>query len=1578
MINSKLSADACAETLGNNVSPSILAYARTGKAADLTTKGFTQSLQGMTISAKAGSIAMKALSVAGSMLTVAGVTIGISLIVKGLDALIVTTKEQIEKLKDVNASYEETTNKLKDVNKELNTTKDRMNELNSKDSLTFVEKEELDKLKEATKELLIQQDILEKQKEEEAKTLGKEAIKTYNKQYGKYDVSEDQIDEYVNNANRTGNNAILKSDEKDISAMIAAYKQFTELQEEAIANNDSDEAKRYQDMIGDISTSLNHSLKDLSDFKKILESIPFDSLDKDGQKAFKDIGTAIEIIYKNIDPNKWKDIQFNSVFDNAKEVKEELLELDKAGKLDKSVLTSNQKYNDLLTQTGLTVSEVVVQIHALNDETAESDPITQKLNDNLDELESSLNTLATTADKTTGYISAIGEKVDVSKIQTAINDSMSSVKELQSLLESIDNNNGLSVDVLNTITSNYPQLLKYVGDEKALREQIKKTIESQKKSAENYYKSIMTLDSSYYKQALTNNSDWVNKLNKDYGIDLNNFGSLAEAKYAINASLYKKLGGLQKSYNALQSSSFSSNDAFYDPLAKFNTPFFEHIKQRLMDNTQKEIDKVHSGINESNKLIDNLINEASKGFNTSKYNFSGSSSKSGSSKATNSSSKAMNSFSESIDWTIVTIQNLEKELEKLNSQLENTYGWDAQLKIQKNIIAKQKELSKAYSKETSYYKKYYNRQKKGLSSNYVRAIEKGTKFSIEDFKGVSREKTYNKIQKVQEAWNRLQDAKQNALNAKYEIAHAQDRKIQVKIDQYSAIVDKLESQVENYSGWKKQNQIVRQLTKNQKKLYGFEIKQAKTVEEKVKLQQELNKLISENAKLQFDNIQAYYDNRVAFNESKQQRLQSQIDLTATKGYEVGAEFYNKLITLNKNEVGRLKEEQKKLQTALNRLVKDGEIGKYSPKWYEMMGDIYSVGDAIDNANKNVIEFQNSLQQLSWDRFDGLIDKFSQLTSESDFLINLLSNKKLIGDNGGYTNEGLATQGQYGANYNTYMAKAKEIDKELVKLDKHSLDQNVQNRIKELTQARYDAILAAESEKQAMIDLAKQGVQAEIDSFAELIDKKKEALDAEQDLYEYQKSISKSKKSITLLQKQINAISGDDSDETKKKLRELKASLADAQSDLDDKVYDRNVKDRKEYLDDELKSYTESMEDYMDDTDKMFEDILDSVNINTTTIANTLEKTANKVGYALTENMTNVWIDGKLAISNYTKTFTQKSSTILTVLDDIRNGWAKINEEFDKYAKISANAVEKDYTNAAGAEKQTYKNILGSKSSKPKVSGNSQLNQYVTGLGYKELNFKQMYDLGKALGTKGVNSLKDVDNTKASNGANRNAIMKDLQHQLVKDFLGTQKYPANKNSNAYKNTTRVNRYLMDKKYQKLSAGGQVELAKLLGLSGITTSNYTTSSNLDKILNALKNNGFSKGGIASKVNRVIKGNGDEGITTIRREELVLDPKKSKSFYQLTDYAPDFIKVMKDTLAYDTNKAFSGFNNLKSNSNISERNNSTTIGDINLVIDAPNVTDSESFIAELKTPRVKDLIRHTVLDVAMGKGSLNVNKY
>ena len=109
------------------------------------------------------------------------ITLGVTLLVNVISLIIVTEEEAREKISSATQAYEDQKSALESLNSELQTTKDRIEELNNQDSLSIVEQEELEKLKQAESSLQRQVELQEKLTEEAQKAQVKTIEENYDK-----------------------------------------------------------------------------------------------------------------------------------------------------------------------------------------------------------------------------------------------------------------------------------------------------------------------------------------------------------------------------------------------------------------------------------------------------------------------------------------------------------------------------------------------------------------------------------------------------------------------------------------------------------------------------------------------------------------------------------------------------------------------------------------------------------------------------------------------------------------------------------------------------------------------------------------------------------------------------------------------------------------------------------------------------------------------------------------------------------------------------------------------------------------------------------------------------------------------------------------------------------------------------------------------------------------------------------------------------------------------------------------------------------------------------------------------------
>ena len=469
----------------------------------------------------------------------------------------------------------------------------------------------------------------------------------------------------------------------------------------------------------------------------------------------------------------------------------------------------------------------------------------------------------------------------------------------------------------------------------------------------------------------------------------------------------------------------------------------------------------------------------------------------------------------------------------------------------------------------------------------------------------------------------------------------------------------------------------------------------------------IEELREEESKLyaqRFEYVQSEYENLLQGFDHTESMLNEYINQAEEQGYIVSKNYYTSLIDNEANRIKVLKQEQAALIKARDEAVANNEFDKYSEDWYSMCQEIDGVTQAIEAANTATLEWKNNIRDIDWEIFDLIQQRITDITDEADFLIELMSNKDLFDDKGKFTAQGVSTLGLYAQNYNTLMYQADLAGKEAAKLqrqlaetpyDTTNLEEQYRKRIAE----QREFILAAEDAKNAIRDLVEEGINLELDSLGELIDKYQEALDSQKDLYNYQKRVKEQTTEISNLQKQLTSLQGDDSEESRKRIQELRVSLEEAEDDLAETEFEHYIDQQEQLLTSLFDEYELMLNERIDNTDDLVRQVIDGVNATAgalgvdgtitsalgeggaivTALANsgvsikeTLEKESNAVGVTLSNAMNSIWDTGdgnaKSVLTMYGDGFVSKATTINDTLNGIKTGVDNVIAALNKDAQ----------------------------------------------------------------------------------------------------------------------------------------------------------------------------------------------------------------------------------------------------------------------------------------------------------------------
>ena len=680
--------------------------------------------------------------------------------------------------------------------------------------------------------------------------------------------------------------------------------------------------------------------------------------------------------------------------------------------------------------------------------------------------------------------------------------------------------------------------------------------------------------------------------------------------------------------------------------------------------------------------------------------------------------------------------------------------------------------------------------------------------------------------------------------------------------------------------------------------------------------EELRETESELYAQRVENVATQYEGILGVIEHEKNMIEEYISQSEANAQLISGEYYKALISNENETVSKLQEQKNKMLSELQAGMNSGKIVKYTEGWYELCGQIDEVTLSIAESQTQIKEWNQTIQQLSWETFDLLQDKISAVSEEADFLIELMSSDKLHDDKGRLTDEGSATMGLHGQNYNAYMYQADLAAKEAERLKKQmssdGYDTELEERYREMIALQQEYILNAQNEKEAIRDLVSDGIELELDALQELIDKKNEELESERDLYEYQKKVKEQTQEISSLEKQRQAYLNDDSESGKAKLQQIEVDLESARQDLEETEYDKYISDQSAMLDNLYIQYEETLNTRLDNLDALVSDVIAQINMDATSISTTLSEKADSVGYTLSSSMTSIWDTNSTKINSvittYGDKFTLAQTTTNNALSTINTNLQKMITQLNTMAKTnvkSASTSSATNNKKADTPKQTT-----TTNSKPTTTTNTTKSIKVGGM--VNASGAQIYD-------------------------------------YAGDKSGERQY-----------------YRNDPKYRVLKENGnwiQVRWHKLS--SGIT--GWFKKSDVKAYKTGAKGIGKSQFAWTQEDNKaefIVRPSDGAILTPIAKGDSVLNANASSNIWNMANSPTDFIR---DNLNL-------GGTNIPNSSNVN--NNITQHIDANL--NFPNVKSYEEMLVSLsRDPKFQKLVNAMTTDQYLGKSSLTKGK-
>lgn len=468
-------------------------------------------------------------------------------------------------------------------------------------------------------------------------------------------------------------------------------------------------------------------------------------------------------------------------------------------------------------------------------------------------------------------------------------------------------------------------------------------------------------------------------------------------------------------------------------------------------------------------------------------------------------------------------------------------------------------------------------------------------------------------------------------------------------------------------------------------------------------QQQVKKEITSLSLQKVQTIADEYDRVITKITTLNDLLQANVDLIDEQGERTSAVMYEEMIKNSIKELDELQKKRNDMQKEFDAQVSAGNIDVGSEEWYEGVAAIQDVDKAIIDCRKEIEGFQNSINQLHWDNFDGLIKAIDNVGNEISNLGDLIDDEDVADEMGNWTNEGITKMGLLAQEMERAQYRAKQYAEQIEYLNqeyaagKYSTDE-YNEKLQELKDGQWDSIKSYEAAKDALIalnktrvDAAKNAMQEEIDAYNELINKKKEELQLSKDAHDFSKQVEEQQKNIANIQKQLAAIAGDNSASAIARRKKLEAELAAAQEELDELYYSHSIEKQQDALDDQAENYQdekekemEALDEYLKNVEQVIADSFATITGNTEVVAGTLKEIADEYGINLSEAITNPWEQGVIAIGTYQDQLNTSTSAFTAQLEAIKKQLLDLQAAADETARHLIDATNQNANKTSSA------------------------------------------------------------------------------------------------------------------------------------------------------------------------------------------------------------------------------------------------------------------------------------------------------
>ena len=408
----------------------------------------------------------------------------------------------------------------------------------------------------------------------------------------------------------------------------------------------------------------------------------------------------------------------------------------------------------------------------------------------------------------------------------------------------------------------------------------------------------------------------------------------------------------------------------------------------------------------------------------------------------------------------------------------------------------------------------------------------------------------------------------------------------------------------------------------------------------------LKKQVKELAKQKFDNITKSYDSFLSLVNAIHDKYSAMNDLFEEMEGRQSIEYLQEMGGQNNSAIARLRGQISELLTELHEQETTTAL-PWSEAWVEAQAKINETKKALYEARLELQEVNNEIRKTNWVDYNNLTAQLEAYGDEVDTVYNLIGDlNSFESANAAITQNGISKLGaltsslknarQQVANYETaYEALNKELQLGVIN------EQEYQDELLDLQKSQRGAVESVKKYKDEIVSLIKDGINAETEAFQKLIDARQKDLSKQKEADDYAKTVADKTKDINRIRAQVAALSGDDSQATKARIKSLQADLLEMEEDLAETRRDHEYNTMVEAYDDEVEHFGEIQDDKIEaltaslaHQNEAISSALTLARDNYATIYGQLNDLVEEYGISLSSNLVNPWTEATDAINEY--------------------------------------------------------------------------------------------------------------------------------------------------------------------------------------------------------------------------------------------------------------------------------------------------------------------------------------------------------